>query len=146
MPSTSRTINVGPVTWTPASGSPVTLTGIKSANYDEKIEVIKETADAELFNTVAAAVHFEPTMALETINPYQLTTTVGGARGSLVITIRDAYNGVTTAGGGYTLTMANAFLETRSQSYKKNAYGTQNVTFGAISADGTTHPVTVAAL
>lgn len=146
MPSTNRTINVGPVTWTPSGGVAVTLTGIKTANYDEKIEVIKETADAELFNTVAAAVHFEPTMALETINPYQLIATVGGSRGTLVVTVRDAYNGIAALGGGYTLTMANAFLEQRSQSYKKNAYGTQNLSFGAISADGLSHPVSVAAL
>ena len=146
MASTNRTINVGPVTWTPSGGTALILTGIKSADYDEKIEVIKETADAELFNTVAAAVHFEPTMSLETINPYQLMTTVGGTRGSLEVTIRDAYNWITTAGGGYTITIDNAFLETRSQSYKKSAYGTQTLTFGAISDDGTSHPVSVEAL
>ena len=148
MPSTNRTINVGPVTWTPAGTGAVAvvLTGIKSVSYDEKIEVVKETADAELFNTVAAAVHFEPTMQVETINPYQLMTTVGGSRGSLVFTIRDAYNGIQAGGGGYTLTMANAFLETRSQAYKKSAYGTQNLSFGAISSDGVSHPVSVSAL
>jgi hypothetical protein len=145
--SSNRTINVGPVTWTPApAGSPVTLTGIKSANYDEKVEVTKESADFDLFNTIAAVTHYEPTMSLETINPYQLMSTAGGARGTLLVTIRDALSGVTASGGGYTLSMANAFIEQRSQSYKHRAYGTQTLNFGCYSTDGSTHPVTVTAL
>lgn len=143
---TKRSINVGPVTWTPEGGTLITIDGIKSANYDEGIEVAMESADADLFNTVAAAVHFSPKITLETINPFQLFSTVGGARGALAITVRDAYNGVTPGGGAYQIVMSHAFLENRSQKNKHRGFSDLSMSFGAISLDGSTHPVAVSAL
>lgn len=143
---TKRSINVGPVGWTPSGGTLLTLDGIKSANYDEGIEIARESADADMFDTVAAAVHFSPKITLETINPFQMFSTVGGARGQLSITVRDAYNGVVVSGGAYQIVMSNAFLESRSQKNKHRAYSDLNMSFGAISTDGSTHPVAASAL
>ena len=144
MAATNRYRNVGPVTWT--VGSPVTLTGIKSANYDEGNTVLKEGADFDMYPTVGGVVFTDPKVSLEAIDAMALFGTVAGAKGSLAITARDTNNGATTAGGAKLITMSGAFLSIRTQAYQFNQFGTQSLTFEAISVDGQTHPVAITAL
>ncbi len=146
MAASNHHINVKTATFQPGgAGAVTTLAGIKSADYDEGISVLKESADGDLFMSIAAAVGLDPKITLQMIRAFQLFATVGGSWGTLELDIPDAYNGMTAAGGGYTITMTHAILEQRSQQHGHRKFSTQTLAFGSYAPDGVTHPVTIAA-
>lgn len=146
MPATNRYRNVSDATWTPASGSPVTLTGIKSASYDEGNQVLKEGADFDGFPTVGGVVYSEPKVTIETLDAFALFATVAGSKGTLSFIVRDNSNGDSAGGGAKEITMTNAFLATRSQNNPFNQLSNQSIAFESISTDGQTHPVSFASV
>ena len=145
MPGINRYMNVGPVTWTPSGGTLVTLTGIKSASYDEGAQSLKESADFDIFPTTAGINYVEPKLTLESIDAFALYATLAGTFGSLAITFRDFKNGATVGGGAKIVTASNAWLETRPLSAQHRQLATQTLTFQTYSTDGSTHPVAVTA-
>lgn len=153
MAATNRYMNVGPVTWTPYTsfppavlGTPVTLTGVKSARYDEGISTKKEGADFDGFPTFSVCDYREPKMTLSTIDAMAIFATVAGAKGAVSVTYRDLYNQVAVSGGAKQLVLSNSQIEDRNIASEYRAFATQDVAFGAISVDGSTHPAAITAL
>lgn len=146
MPATNRYRNVSELTWTPASGSPVTLTGIKSATYDEGNQILKEGADFDAFPTVGGVTFSEPKITFETLDAFALFATVAGSKGTLSFVVRDNSNGDAVGGGAKQINMANAFLGTRTQNNPFNQLSNQNISFECLSTDGVTHPVSFASI
>jgi hypothetical protein len=145
MAATNRYRNVT-VAWTPQGGSLVAMTGIKDFDYDEGNSILQEAADFDSFPTVGGVTMAMPKITLSTLDAFALYATLGGQKGTLAVTVRDHYNGATSAGGGKTLTMSNAFLGERTIKGAFNQLATQSVTFHSTSTDGSTHPVAITAL
>lgn len=146
MPATNRYMNFGAVGFTPSGGSLTTITGVKSVSFDEGVSVKKESADGDLFPTVSVNDQNNPTITIETLDGFVLYAQLAGQKGTLAVVIKDAYNGITTSGGGKTITMSNCQIEKRGTQHKHREFSHQSITFGAISSDGSTHPVAVSAL
>lgn len=144
--ATNRYMNTSGWGFTPVSGTLTVLTGITSYAFDEGISTKKESADFDLFPTVSVTDHRDPKITLETLDAFALETIVAGARGGLTGIVRDAYNGATVGGGGRQVTMSNAQIEGRTTNQAHREYGRRQLVFGAISADGSTHPVATSAL
>lgn len=138
-------MNVSSVGWTPSGGTLVTLTGIKTFSYDEGGESLLESADFDLFDTVAGINHLAPKITLESIDAMALYATVAGTVGVLTITVRDFTNGATVGGGAKIFTVSNAFLKTRPSQFQHRQLGTQTLTFETSSTDGATHPIAISA-
>jgi hypothetical protein len=143
---TNRYMNSSGWGFTPSGGSLTNITGVTNETYDEQISTKKEGADFDLFPTVAVADYRDPIITLETLDAFILMGVVAGASGTLVGTVRDAYNGATTGGGAKLITMSNARIQGRNQSQPYREYGKQSLVFGAVSADGATHPVAITAV
>lgn len=145
MAATNRYRNVSNVTWTPSGGSLVTLTGIKSASYDEGNQVLEESADFDAYPTVAGVTMSNPKITLDTLDAFALFATLAGQKGTLAITFRDHSNGATTAGGAKIVTATNAFIGPRQITSNYNTLAHQSLTFQTFSSDGATHPISVSA-
>ncbi|MDE2103343.1 MAG: hypothetical protein KGL39_39245 [Patescibacteria group bacterium] len=146
MTATNRYMNTSGWQFTPSGGSAVTLTGITGASYDEGISTKKEGADFDGFPTVSVRDYADPKITLETLDAMAFYQILAGAKGVLTGNIRDAYNGVTVGGGGKSITMSNCQIEGRNFNAPYRDYARQQLVFGAISSDGQTHPVAIAAL
>lgn len=146
MPATNRYMNTSGWGFTPTSGSLVNLTGVTNYSFDEGISTKKESADFDQFPTVSVNDFRDPTITLDTLDAFALETQAAGVKGTLVGTIRDAYNGATVSGGGRTVTMTNCQLQGRTSTHAHREYGRRQLVFGAISSDGATHPVSTTAL
>jgi hypothetical protein len=146
MSATNRYMNTGAVGFTPTGGSLTAITGVKSVSFDEGVSVKKESADGDLFPTVSVNDQNNPTITIETLDAFVLIAQLAGQKGTLAIVIKDAYNGTTTSGGGKTITMTGCQIEKRGATHKHREFSNQSITFGAVSADGSTHPVSVSAL
>lgn len=142
---TNRYMNVS-VSWTPAGGSLGALTGIKSAQFNEGIETLQESADYDLYHTVGGVTLISPTITLRTIDAFMIYATAAGQVGTLIITFRDFTNGAGAGGGAKTVTMTGAYLAQRSKDAEYRQLGTANVTFQSVSSDGATSPIAIAAL
>lgn len=146
MAATNRYMNVGPVQWTPTSGTLVTVSGIKSAQVNDGFETLLESADYDLYHTVGGVTMTAPTITLRSIDAFSLAATVGGQTGEIDITFRDFYNGATASGGAKKVAMIPSFLGQRSRDAEYRQLATQSLTFMSVSTDGATNPIAITAL
>lgn len=136
-------------TWTktfPSTATAVTIAGIKKVHFDPQISVKTDAADGDLMPTTVFWDYQDPMIAVESIDAYAFGTLTPDMRGTLVYSIADASGGLTTAAGGKLYTILNAFLKACPIDHPYREFGTAAATFGTISADGTTSPVSVSAL
>lgn len=146
MAATNRYMNTSGWSFTPGGGSLTAVTGVTSFGYDEGISTKKESADFDGFPTVAVSDFRDPTITLATLDAFALYAVLAGAKGVLTGNVRDAYNGVTAAGGGKSITMTNAAIQARGMTAAHREFASQQLTFGGVSVDGATHPIAIAAL
>lgn len=153
MAATNRYMNVGPVTWatqTGVTGTPsvtaTTMSGIRSANLNYGLESLLESADFDLYHTVGGITLGSPSITLRTIDAFGIYATTVNQFGQLVVTCRDFYNGATASGGGKTATLSSAFIGSRGNDFEYRQLGVENLTFMAVSTDGATSPLAIAAL
>lgn len=148
MAATNQYMNVGPVTWlgTAPSVSVVTLTHIKSVKFDPQLSQKKDSADFDYYPTFSVSDFSDPMISLEVTDSFLMYATPTANLGTLVVTIRDLYNGATASGGAKTITMTNARKMSESLDAVHREYGKKSMTFSAISVDGATSPVSFAAL
>lgn len=142
----NRYVNIYSGTFTPAGGSAVTITGIKGVKYDDGISVIRESGDGDLYHTVAVTDLSDPTIEVDTIDGFSLASVLNNQVGTLAVTIGDAVNKVAVGGGGKTITMTNARLTKRTNEHAHRQFSKAMLSFCAISTDGSTSPIAVAAL
>lgn len=130
----------------PTSASAITLTGLKSMKFDAGLSIKTEAADGDYYQTACFADHEDPGVSFESIDPYMVSSIVSSQRGTLAFTVSDAANGTAVGGGGKTYSITNAYLKGVNIDHAFREFGKGSVTFGCISADGTTSPVTFASL
>lgn len=145
---TNRYMNSGAWGFTPTGGSLTNLTGVKSASYDQGISTKSESGDFDVLPTAMANDFMDPKITLEFLDAKAMTYGASGvpARGTLVGTVYDHFNKGTASGGGFTITFINSQMITASSSHPYRDFAKKSLAFGGISADGSTHPVSIAAL
>lgn len=144
--ATNRYFNSSGWGFTPTGGSLTSILGVQSVSYDEGISIKKESGDFDTYPTVAVRDHSDPKINLETLDAMVLSAVIGGAFGTLTGVLRDAYNGAAVGGGGKQVTLSNAFVESRGWNAPYREFAKQQLSFGAISIDGATSPLAIAAL
>ncbi len=145
MAATNRYMN-NKVEWTPASGSLVVLDGIKSVQFNDGIETLQESADYDLYHSTGGVTLISPTATLRSINAFGIYATAAGQVGTLDMTFNDFTNKALTAGGAKKISLALAYLASRSKDGEHRQLGTQSLTFQTTSADGATSPISITAL
>lgn len=130
----------------PTTAAAIPIAGIKSFRYDEGVSQKLESADGDAFDSVVFNDFRKPTLSLETLNAFVMYSQIPSVRNTIAATYQDVYNGVVTGGGAKLLTMTDAFIAGRNIDATYREYNKQSLTFGCISSDGQTHPVTIAAV
>lgn len=145
MAATGRFVNVTSCSFTPSGGSLTQIKGVKSVSLNPNVQTLKESADADLFNTFVGVVGLDYVIDIQVLHSAALDAIAPGAIGSLVFTINDARNGATTGQGAKIYTISNAVFEPQSLNAAHRQMATNSYQFGTYSTDGTTNPVAVAA-
>ncbi len=145
MAATNRYMN-NKVEWTASGGSLTLLDGIKSVQFNDGIETLQESADYDLYHTTGGVTLISPTVTLRSINAFGIYLTAAGQVGVLDMTFLDFTNKLTASGGAKKISMAAAYLASRSKDGEHRQLGTQSLTFQTTSSDGATSPISITAL
>jgi len=145
MAATKRYINAT-VAFTPSGGSSTPATGLTSYNFPANIELQKFDGDADKFTTTLAQTHADPVLTVTVADIFALTSVAYGTRGTVVLTVSDAKNGVTTSGGGRTITGSNVVIGADDPTGSHRQFASNTYSFHGESTDGVTSPWAVAAL
>lgn len=145
MAATNRFINISSCSFTPSGGSLTNIKGVKSVSLAPNAQILKESGDADFFNTFTGAVAADYVVTVETINAAALNAIAPGAVGTLTFTLNDARNGSTTGQGALIYTIANAVFDPQTLGAQHRQMATNSYQFHTYSTDGTTSPVGVAA-
>jgi hypothetical protein len=146
MATTKRHLNPKTVQFTPDGGSATPITGVQSVALDHRGNSVMHSGDDDRYPTMRT-VDFQDPQAVVTHR--DLTAANGlsvGARGVFEFDHHDARYGSTTASGGYTATLDQAILTNKTTNAQHRQLGEGVLTFESESADGTTNPLSYAAL
>lgn len=146
MAATNRFINVSSTGFTPSGGSLTNIRGVQNVSQNPNSVEERGSGDADFFDTFAAVVAANPSVSIETINPSGLNSVAVGTIGTLVWTQNDARNGSTTSGGALTYTLAQAVYQGQQITNPHRKLATASPTFMSYSTDGSTNPLSVAAV
>lgn len=142
---TNRFINPSSVSFTPSGGTLTAIKGVKSIGINPNVQVLKESGDADFFNTFAGAVSADWVIDVQFINTMSLNSVTPGVIGTFTFTINDARNGAVTGGGAMIYTISNAVYDPGNMSNPHRQMSTASAQFHTYSTDGTTSAVAVAA-
>lgn len=145
MAATKRQINAIFV-FTPSGGSLTAATGLTSYNFNNNIEVTKFSGDFDRFPTLVVQTYADPSLSITVADIFAFSGVALGVKGSAVLTIADAKNGVTASGGGRTITGSNALIMSDDPTGQHRQVAQNTYVFTAESTDGTTNPWAIAAL
>jgi hypothetical protein len=143
-----RNLNWSPTIWTPegTSPTPLTLTGVQNIQLDYRPQIIDHRGDADVFPTTKSLVGMDPLATVTFRDLIKLHALAPGTRGSLISTHRDSRNGITSAGGAYTVQMNLGIVEGNTSGGQYAQYGEGSLMISGESADGITNPMVFAAL
>ncbi len=145
--ATGKHVNVTDVTFQPGgTGSLLPIVGAKSASLDFNPEIITESGDADTYMSIIAAVGNDPTITVESNGAFQLLTVTPGTKGTLTFKIPDSFSGTAAAGGGYSISMTNAFVGKHTKTFSHRKFAGLGLMFRAYAPDGITSPITITAL
>lgn len=143
---TKRFVNVTGCAFTPTGGSPTNITGVQSVTANPQAADVKASGDGDFYNTFGGVVSADWMATIETNEPALLNAVAIGAVGTLVWVLNDARNGAQAGGGGITYTMTNAYFMGPGHTAPHRNLATTSFTFHSFSSDGTTSPLSAAAL
>ena len=143
--ATNKFINVTSVGFTPAGGSLTAIKGVKSITLNPNAQVLKDSADGDLFNSFAGVVGVDYVVDVAVNIPMTLNALAPGVAGSLVFTVNDARNAAVTAGGAMIYTISNCVFQPQTLNATHRQLATNSYQFDTWSTDGLTNPVAVAA-
>jgi hypothetical protein len=140
-------INVTDVNFQPGgTGSLLPIAGAKELSIDYGTEVIEESGDADIYNSIAAAVGQKPTITVNSNRAFQLLTVAPGAKGTLTFKVPDSHSGTSAGGGGYQFTVTNAVFGKHSKQFGHRRFAGLGLGFSPYAPDGVTNPITIVAL
>lgn len=142
MAATKRQFNVTGVTFTPTSGSAVTLTGVTNVSFDAGGSLAQFDGDGDRFPTTVINEFNDPSVSVTTADFAALQALGSGERGTLAFTYKDA-KGAT--GGNLTVSINPAIVETSTFAGPHRQFGGGSISFKTESSDGTTSAITFTA-
>lgn len=147
MAGTGYHINVSDVNFQPGgSGTLLPIAGAKELTIDYGTEVIEESGDADIYNSIAAAVGQKPTISLSSNRAFQLLTVAPGTKGTLTFKAPDSHSGTSASGGGYQVTVTNAVFGKHSKTLGHRRFAGLALGFSPFAPDGLTNPISIVAL
>jgi hypothetical protein len=146
MPPTGAYVNSSGWQYTTAGGQVYAIPKVKDWSMPAGISRIRESADYDHYFTLNVCDFEDPTITLDSLDPFALQGLSPTVFGTLVGTIRDAYNGASAGGGGKQIQLLNATLMDRSPRGSHRQYARASYAFCGTSADGVTSPLVVSAL
>lgn len=141
MSATKRHMN-----WTTVQLGSQVFTGVSQVAFDNGGSLAKFAADGDKYNTTVVNDFNDPSASLTTADLAAAYACPVGTRGSFSAVANDAKNGVSTGQGGRTYTLANAIVAENSLSGQHRQFMTAQLSFSAESSDGTTNPLSSAAV
>ena len=145
MAKTNRYINAT-AAFTPSGGSSTPAGGLTHYSFAQNEEVQKFSGDGDRFPTTVVQTYADPMLSITVADIRAFATVTLGTKGTVILTVADAKNGVTALGGGFTITGTNALISADSPTGQHRNYASNTYTFHGESADGTTSPFSIAAL
>lgn len=145
MTADPRTMNVSACTFTPASGSSMPVTGLKTATRNQNPQELTDGADMDFFDTFGGVISGKPSVTFSSNKPFLLEGVAPGTFGVLVFTLNSFKNAATAGGGGMIYTLSNCYFMPAEASFGHRIFGTSTVTFTGLSVDGTTSPLAATA-
>jgi hypothetical protein len=145
MAKTNRYINAT-ASFTPTAGTLTPATGLTNYSYAQNEEIQKFSGDGDRFPTTVVQTYADPMISITVGDIRAFSTVALGTKGTVILTVNDAKNIATTAGGGFTITGINALISADNPIGAHRNFASNTYTFHAESADGTTNPFSSAAL
>ncbi len=146
MSATNLFIGWSAAVWSPATGSPVTITRVTDVkvNRDASAETFK--GDLAKFTQAIAVPMQKRTITVTSADIAALMAIPQGADGGFSVKLADSKNGIAAGGGGVTITLTSCVVMDNTANGQHAKFGSAQITFEGYSADGSTDPLTVAAL
>lgn len=133
--------------WLSTSYASTAIDGVNNVSFNRGIQKISESADADLYPTVAGPIYYDPSFSVTTINAGIFLATSPATYGIFTTTLCDHKNFATTGGGALSFTTnANSYISDQSVSGAYNKVAEQQLTFSTQAVDGVTNPVVIAAV
>jgi hypothetical protein len=145
--ATNLFMNWSPATITPAGGSAITQDEVTNVEIDGKSVQEVFYGDNRKFPKLIRNTAKTRKLVIETGNIGKALTIPEDTPCTIVVTLCDAVNGTTTAGGAIVITAKNAILETKPFKGANNKFAGSTLTFNCYGDDSVTpdsDPITVA--
>lgn len=147
MSASNRYMNWSGASFTPSpSGTAVAIDGIINCEINRDGEVVRFKGDLAVFTQLLAMPAQNRVITLTVLNIGKLQTIPLGSRGSIVVNLADAVNGVTTGGGGLLFTLGTCLVVNNDAAGAHAKEGTGTISFEGYASDGATDPLVVTAL
>lgn len=139
-------MNISACSFTPASGTLIPITGVKTATYNENPEMLTDGADMDYYDSFGGVISGKPSVAIELNRPFILSGVNSGTFGTLTYTVNSFLNKSASGGGAMTYTFTNCFYAAGAMVNGHRVFGTKSATFYGLSLDGITNPMAVSAV
>ncbi len=139
MAASGRFMNWSSVTFTPTSGSPVTITEVQNVTIDPRVVLKGASGDGDLAPTAKTLEYIDPHITVETEDIKTVNALGFGTRGSFEATHNDFYNG--SGSGAMTYTVSNCIVAGGQRSGAHRQTGRATLICETYSSDGTTSPI-----
>ncbi len=139
MSATKRFMNWTGVTFTPANGSPVAITGVTSIQIDSGGSLQKFSGDGDRYSTTVVNDFNDPTVTVHSADLAAVRSFPVGTVGIFTATHNDAKNGSGT--GAITYVLNNAVVASNPIHGAHRQFGQGVLTLASYSLDGVTNPL-----
>jgi len=138
MAATKRQLNWSNVTFTPASGTATTATGVTSVAIDSGGNLLKFSGDGDLYATLVVCDYNEPRADVGLADEAWALGIPTGTVGAFTATHKDAKG---ASGGGIVFALSPAVAEKPKASGQHRQIGVAGIGFVGASTDGVTNPL-----
>ncbi len=139
--SGNRGFNVGATTF-----SAVVLKGAQSASVDLGLSDKSDSGDFDMLPTVRVTDFLDPKISLSVRDITAGNAVTPGTKATLSMKVGDPIGGITTGGGGQSVSLTNAQIVSDSKSHKHRDFSDVSLSFASTSVDGQTSTLVYTAL
>lgn len=148
MSATNLFINWSAAGFTPSGGSLQSINKVTDVSFDANGSMEGFKGDVDVFFRSISIPSQTRTIKVKTgdVAMARDSDLALGTRGAFTVKLSDAVNGTTTGGGGLTVTLSPCIVTANTAQGAHAKYAEAEITFEGYATDGTTDPLTVAAL
>jgi len=127
----------------PAAGTAIAIRTIQSGKLMNGISQKSTGGDGDIWDTARFLDKRDPSLQLDTEDGNATIGISPEMLGTITYDVYDHRNGVAVGGGGYGVTISNAYLDSDEIDHKYREFAKHPVAFKFLSTDGVTNPVTI---